>query len=242
MKNLPLLFCGIFFAMALSWTGLILASQIQFGNLQPTTSTLVNAEGELIAGTTYQVEGPDGKRIDVRGDHAPGEPLYPQEPVGLAQQGKQIYIEMGCMYCHSQQVRRKGFGSDYERGWGARQTVPRDYILQDRVLLGTMRTGPDLMNVGDRGISANDDWHHLHLYNPQITSPGSNMPPFAFLYVVKPINGEPAENALNIGPDSPYYPGEGMQIVPTARAEALVAYLRSLNLRYGLPEAPIIEE
>jgi hypothetical protein len=33
-----------------------------------------------------------------------------------------------------------------------------------------------------------------------------------------------------------------MQIVPTDRAEALVAYLRSLNFRYGLPEAPLIEE
>jgi len=96
-----------------------------------------------------------------------GEPLYPQAIAGMAQMGREDYIRLGCMYCHSNQVRRKGFGSDFERGWGDRQTVARDYILQNRVLLGTMRTGPDLTNVGQRLSS--EDWHYLHLYDPQIT-------------------------------------------------------------------------
>ena len=168
--------------------------------------------------------------------------MFPQAPVGLAQIGKQVYIEQGCMYCHSQQVREKGFGADYERGWGERQSVARDYILQDRVLLGTMRTGPDLLNVGDRGISQDGGmWHHLHLYSPQMIVEGSTMPPFAFLYKEQPIQGMGSPNALKFEAGSEYAPKDGYEIVPTARAEALVAYLLSLKFNYALPEAKMAE-
>ena len=87
MKNLPLLFCGIFFALAFSFTGLILTSNIQLGSLTQTTETLVPSDAD--------------PSIMVM---AEGEPLFPTKPVGLAQQGKEVYISMGCMYCHSQQV------------------------------------------------------------------------------------------------------------------------------------------
>lgn len=216
MKSLPLLFCGIFFALAFSFTGLILTSNIQVGSLTPTTQTL-----------------------DSDGNPQAGETLYPLMPSGLAQQGKQVYIEMGCIYCHTQQVRRPGFGADTERNWGPRQSVARDYITQDRVLLGTMRRGPDLMHVGGRPLNA--DWHHLHLYNPQITSKGSNMPPFAFLYETREIEGTGSANALKFPPNSEYSPAAGYEVVPTRRANALVEYLLSLKLDYSLPEAPIVE-
>ena len=214
MRNLPLLFCGIFFTLAFSFTGLILSSHLQIGDLQVTTETL-NEEGEPVE----------------------GDPLYPTDPVGLAQQGKQVYIEMGCVYCHSQQVRREGFGGDAGRGWGRRQSVARDYIDEKRVLVGTMRTGPDLKAVGGRPL--NRDWHHLHLYNPQITSEGSTMPPFAFLYKERDIRGEPSPEALDFAEDSEYAPPPGREVVPTRRAKALVEYLLSQKLDYSLPEAPI---
>jgi cytochrome c oxidase cbb3-type subunit 2 len=216
MKNLALLFCGIFFALAFSFTGLILSSNIQVGSLTQTTEVL-----------------------DEDGNPQEGETLYPMQIVGLAQQGKQVYIEMGCVYCHTQQVRRRGFGADYERNWGPRQTVARDYIMQDRVLLGTMRAGPDLMHVGGRPLNA--DWHHLHLYNPQITSPGSNMAPFPFLYEIQEIGDAPSADALKFPPNSEYGPEAGYEIVPTRRAQALVEYLLSLKVNYSLPEAPIVE-
>ncbi|MGJ8654131.1 MAG: cbb3-type cytochrome c oxidase subunit II [Opitutaceae bacterium] len=216
MKNLPLLFCGIFFALAFSFTGLILSSNIQIGSLTQTTETL-----------------------DEDGNNMEGETLYPLMPTGLAKQGKQVYIEMGCIYCHTQQVRRAGFGADIERNWGPRQSVARDYITQERVLLGTMRRGPDLMHVGGRPM--NKDWHHLHMYQPQITSAGSNMPPFAFLYDIREIEGAGSANALKFPPDSEYAPEAGYEVVPTARAEALVEYLLSLKLDYSLPEAKIVE-
>lgn len=215
MKNLPLLFCGIFFALAFSFSGIILSSNNMVGSLTRTTETL----------------GEDGLPVE-------GDELFPRVMPGLAQQGKQVYIDLGCMYCHTQQVRRAGFGGDAERGWGPRASVPRDYITQDRVLLGTMRTGPDLMNVGGRPL--NSDWHHLHLYNPQITSEGSNMPPFAFLYEVREIDGSPSIDALKFPPNSKYAPEAGYEVVPNRRAKALVEYLLSLKLDYSLPEAPIL--
>lgn len=242
MKNLYTLFFGIFFALAFSFTGLIVSSEIQIGDLQPTTSALLDDEGNEIAGTSYFKTLPDGETLEIPGMLNVGEPMFPQKPLGLAQRGKQVYIEQGCMYCHSQQVRPKGFGADHERGWGERQAVARDYILQDRVLLGTMRTGPDLMNVGDRGISQDGgNWHHLHLYNPQMIVEGSTMPPFAFLYKEQPIMGLGSPDALVFEPGSEYAPAEGYEIVPTERAEALVAYLLSLKFGYELPEAKMVE-
>lgn len=168
-----------------------------------------------------------------------GEKPFPQEPVGIAQQGKLEYIKLGCIYCHSQQPRRKNFGGDHERGWGDRASVARDYILQDRVLLGTMRTGPDLMNVGQRLTQA--DWHYLHLYDPQITSKGSVMPPFKFLFTRQKIKDKPMPDALIFpeGHDESF--ADGYEVVPTERARKLVAYLMALKLNYELPEAKFVE-
>lgn len=235
MKNLPLLFLGIFLTLAFSWVGIVVVSHFQIGQLQPTSSELIRPDtGEPIAGLQY---------VDAAGQIQPGssnldEFQYPLAPLGLAKQGKEVYQAMGCLYCHSQQVRRKGFGADFERGWGDRQSVARDYIRQERVLLGTMRTGPDLMTVGQR--LPDPMWHHLHLFNPQITSAGSIMPPYAFLYETRPV-GEagPAAAALRLPPSHAVPPG--WEVVPTARAEALVAYLLSLRLDYDLPEAKLVE-
>ncbi|MGF1531252.1 MAG: cbb3-type cytochrome c oxidase subunit II [Puniceicoccaceae bacterium] len=216
MKSLPLLFLGIFFTLAFAWVGIVWTGNYQIGSLEVTT-----------------------ERLDEEGNLMEGEPLFPTRPVGLAQQGKLVYIREGCMYCHSQQVRPKGFGADIERGWGGRGSVPRDYILQDRVLLGTMRTGPDLTNVGARPLTA--DWHHQHLYNPQIVSQGSIMPPYAYLYEVREIGDAPNPKAISINPDLPYAPPPGYEVIPTHDAEALVAYLLSLKIDYSLPEASIEE-
>ena len=159
---------------------------------------------------------------------------FPSPMSGEAVQGQQVYQSLGCMYCHSQQVRRPGFGADDKRGWGDRQSVPRDYIQESRVFLGTMRTGPDLMNVGARPLTA--DWHYHHLLDPQITSPGSIMPPFPFLFEVRKIQGQPSNNALT-GLDAAHAPPPGYELVPTPRAQALVAYLQSLKFQYDYPEA-----
>lgn len=167
----------------------------------------------------------------------PDEPAMPGKPASYALQGQQVYMSLGCMYCHAQQVRPKGYGSDFER-FGARQSVPRDYIRDPRVQLGTMRTGPDLHNIGDR--PNNEEWHHLHLFSPRLTSPGSIMPAFAYLYKKQKIGEKPHPLALKNLPQA-YAPEPGYEIVPTERARVLVAYLLSLKHNYSLPESQLEE-
>src|SRR5688572_19725963 len=66
---------------------------------------------------------------------------FPQQASGIAAQGEQVYVSLGCASCHTQQVRRPDFGSDQARGWGERQSVARDYIFQTRPQLGSLRQG-----------------------------------------------------------------------------------------------------
>jgi cytochrome c oxidase cbb3-type subunit II len=159
--------------------------------------------------------------------------LYPQPRSGLAMQGVEVYKANGCIYCHSQQVRPPGFGADITRNWGNRRTVARDYLYDKPVLLGTMRTGPDLSNIGSRQASA--AWQLLHLYDPRITSKGSIMPPFRFLFEKRKIVGKPSPAALVLPEGSA--PEPGYEIVPKPEALALVQYLLSLKANAPLPEA-----
>jgi cytochrome c oxidase cbb3-type subunit 2 len=160
--------------------------------------------------------------------------INPPPLSGMAVMGQRVYASSGCIYCHSQQVRQVGYGSDLERGWGARPTVARDYMRENPAFLGTMRTGPDLTNIGARQPSAM--WHHQHLYQPTVVSPGSIMPSYRYLYRLRKIEGQRSANAIDLLP--PDTAPDGYEIVPTYEAEALVAYLLSLNRNYPLPEAP----
>jgi hypothetical protein len=69
---------------------------------------------------------------------------------GMADRGRKIYAANGCVYCHSQQVRADYAASDIDRKWGTRRSAPRDYIFERPALLGKMRVGPDLANIGKR--------------------------------------------------------------------------------------------
>ena len=64
------------------------------------------------------------------------------------------------------------------------------------MLLGTVRLGPDLRNVGARPYTA--DWHYLHLYDARLVSPGSVMAPFSFLFQYRHVLGEPSPRAIRI--------------------------------------------
>jgi cytochrome c oxidase cbb3-type subunit 2 len=79
-----------------------------------------------------------------------GGPLFPSREPGLAIQGRAVYVSLGCVSCHTQQVRPAGQGSDIARGYGTRPSVARDYSQQKQVLLGDRRIGPDLANYGAR--------------------------------------------------------------------------------------------
>lgn len=82
-----------------------------------------------------------------------GTDIYPVPKSGMADRGRKIYAANGCNYCHSQQVRADYAASDIDRKWGVRRSAPRDYIFERPALLGKMRLGPDLSNVGKRAPS-----------------------------------------------------------------------------------------
>jgi cbb3-type cytochrome oxidase cytochrome c subunit len=79
-----------------------------------------------------------------------GTDIYPMPKSGMAERGRRIYIANGCFYCHSEQVRADYAASDIDRKWGDRRSAPRDYIFDRPALLGKMRLGPDLANIGKR--------------------------------------------------------------------------------------------
>lgn len=100
--------------------------------------------GTLVVSSQMQL-GPLG-----RAPAEEGGPLFPSREPGLAIQGRAVYVSLGCVSCHTQQVRPAGQGSDIARGYGVRASVARDYVQQKPVLLGERRIGPDLANFGAR--------------------------------------------------------------------------------------------
>lgn len=162
-------------------------------------------------------------------DVAPTPGLKPYSSAEL--RGREVYIANGCVYCHSQQPRAKALAPDFARGWG-RATVAGDYAYDRPHLLGTMRTGPDLMNIGVRQPS--EQWHLGHLYQPRAYMPGSIMPSYPFLFEAK-AKAEVGEVVVNLPPGQAPF---GQVVVARPEAVDLVAYLRSLDRSFPALGAP----
>jgi cytochrome c oxidase cbb3-type subunit 2 len=158
---------------------------------------------------------------------------FPNGFPGVAAQGNLVYRDLNCASCHTQQVRREGFGSDEARGWGTRESVARDYIYQPYPQIGQSRNGPDLANLATRKPKAPDA---ARLYQLLYAGRGG-MPAYAFLFETRKISGQAAEQALVLSGSAA--PAAGYEVVPTKRAEALVSYLLSLSTPYDYPEAKL---
>lgn len=142
--------------------------------------------------------------------------------------GRAVYMANGCIACHTQQPSTTGAGiADARRGWG-RASVPGDYHFDTPPLLGTMRTGPDLFNIGVRQPST--DWHLGHLFQPRAYVPGSIMPAYRFLFEVK-NEGTPAKGERLVALPPGTVP-LGKVVVATPEALDLVAYLQGLKHEY----------
>ena len=140
--------------------------------------------------------------------------------------GRAEYVSNGCVYCHSQQPRAKSHApADAARGWG-RASVAADYVYDKPHLLGTMRTGPDLFNIGARQPS--QDWHLGHLFQPRAYTPGSNMPAYRFLFEIKE-KADPKDRVVTLPPG---YTPAGKIVVARPEALDLVAYLQGLDHTY----------
>jgi cytochrome c oxidase cbb3-type subunit 2 len=140
--------------------------------------------------------------------------------------GRQSYIANGCIYCHSQQPRDIAQAPDALRGWG-RASVAADYAYDTPHLLGTMRTGPDLFNIGARQPSR--DWHLGHLYAPRAYTPGSIMPSYPYLFEVRQGTAKPDEVVVNL---PPAFAKPGQVVIAKPEVRALVDYLISLDHTY----------
>lgn len=136
--------------------------------------------------------------------------------------GREQYIANGCVYCHSQQPRARNFAPDFDRGWG-RASVAGDYAYDTPHLLGTMRTGPDLLNIGARQPS--EQWHLGHLYQPRVYVPDSIMPSYPYLFDVKD-EAEKGDVVLSLPPGvAPL----GKVVVARPEALDLTRYLQALD-------------
>lgn len=125
-------------------------------------------------------------------------------------------------------------GPDIARGWGPRQSVAADYLYDQPVQLGNLRAGPDLANIGVRAPDAN--WQLKHLYAPKSVNQDSTMPAFRYLFEVRKIGDAPSPDALDLTGE--FAPPAGYEVVPTADAKNLAAYLLSLKANTPLYEAP----
>ena len=62
------------------------------------------------------------------------------------------------------------------------------------------------------------------------------MPPFRYLFEIRKVGGKPSPDALNLPKE--FVPPPGYEVVPTAQARELVAYLLSLRADLPLRDAP----
>ena len=188
--------------------------------------------------------------------------LYDTMRAGRVNEGSKIYGQEGCYYCHTQLIRPTWAGSDVHRDeWAGlrltkdnpdtrRETVPVDYDGEKVAHIGLGRVGPDLSNLGrrlDHYLNGQEltpeTWLYLHLYSPR-TNKGyvendqeihshSTCPSKSGLFEEVP--------AVQAGGQAlPLKTPDGLAVIPTDRARALVNYLASLKkdtLGAPLPKA-----
>ncbi|NOY00616.1 MAG: hypothetical protein GXP30_12915 [Verrucomicrobia bacterium] len=211
---------GLTAAFALPWLLLIVLPYYQLSTIEP---ELYSEEDEVDAAASY-----------------------PPAWTGASSDGESVYASSGCIYCHTQMVRPTYAGVDmWRKGWGgneedglARETRPQDYSGDSYAMLGYMRIGQDLANVGTRHTDR--AWYHLKLYNARTQVVDSNMPSYKNLYRKRLIDGQVSDNALKL--EGRFAVEEGYEVIPTEKAEALVDYLLSRKMDAKIPGQGVEKE
>ena len=90
--------------------------------------------------------------------------------------GKAIYLQEGCVYCHTQQVRP--IVTDVDLG---AVSAYGDYVNEDVVPLGVARLGPDLMHAGTGEDTGSVVFLRSFLEDPRAERSWSTMPSYAHL-------------------------------------------------------------
>jgi cytochrome c oxidase cbb3-type subunit II len=160
-------------------------------------------------------------------DPAPG--VEPYSALELA--GRDVYIREGCYGCHSQMIRP--FRAETER-YG-HYSLAGESVYDRPFQFGSKRTGPDLARVG--GLYS-DDWHRLHLRDPRLLVPESNMPAYPWLEQ-REVNPRAVEKRMlalrRLG--HPYsdddVAGIGNAVAGQTEMDAMIAYLQGLGTNLG---------
>ncbi|NGX15709.1 cytochrome-c oxidase, cbb3-type subunit II [Wenzhouxiangella sp. XN24] len=159
----------------------------------------------------------------------PAEGVRPHTAMELA--GRDVYIREGCYGCHSQMIRP--FRAETER-YG-HYSLAGESVYERPFQFGSKRTGPDLARVG--GLYS-DEWHRLHLRNPRMLVPDSNMPAYPWLET-RELNPRAVEKRMlalrRLG-----HPYSDEDIAAAAKAvsgktemDAMIVYLQSLGTNLG---------
>ena len=149
--------------------------------------------------------------------------------------GRALFQAEGCAYCHTMQVRSDTRLPMLEDGsypplaqdarYGA-PSRPQDYVRDDPPFLGSERTGPDLMNIGERLPSA--DWHYTHLYDARFVVPSSVMPAYKWYFRGK-ADHQAGDRRVLLPDTAREAFGKGFEVWATPDAQAIIAYLLSLK-------------
>ncbi|PAU81269.1 cytochrome-c oxidase, cbb3-type subunit II [Halovibrio salipaludis] len=166
-------------------------------------------------------------------DKQVNEPVEGLEPLSAVElEGRDIYIREGCHVCHTQKVRP--FRAETER-YG-HYSVAGEQVYEHPFLWGSKRTGPDLARVGGR---YSDSWHRLHLYDPRMVVPESNMPAYPWLFDQKVDPTQTARKMRALRTLGVPYTDEQIKnaeenVRGTFEIQALIAYLQQLGT--AIPE------
>src|SRR5699024_10952258 len=156
----------------------------------------------------------------------PTEGVEPYSPLQLV--GRDVYIREGCVGCHSKQIRM--LSSEVQR-YGP-YSLAGESVYDHPFLWGSKRTGPDLARVGGR---YSDDWHRVHLRDPRVVVPESNMPAYPWLQR-NSVEGENVQARMRaLRKVGVPYTDEQIekapeQLVGKTEEDAVVAYLQGLGV------------
>jgi cytochrome c oxidase cbb3-type subunit 2 len=257
MKNGFVIFLAAFAVLGTSWCGFVLAPQLQLGGarqaavLNSSDFYPINRPGEANQGLQiYRANGcaachteqvqQDGVDCVVVLTAAGKNPAGVSNLVATL---KLSGISKDAAEAASDKITAAGgkvethivaTGPDIARGWGLRHSVAEDFLYDNPVQLGSLRTGPDLANAGARLPDLN--WDLLHLYAPRSVVKDSAMPPFRYLFETQKIGDTPSPDALNLPKE--FAAADGYEVVPKPEAKQLAAYLLSLHADVPLYDAP----
>ncbi len=177
--------------------------------------------------------------------------VKPYTPLEL--EGRDIYIENGCVGCHSQMIRPFRFETERYGEY----SKAGEFVYDRPFLWGSKRTGPDLHRIGGKYP---DSWHYFHMMEPTQMTTGSLMPPYPWMATNENDYSDlPAKIRTLQSLGVPYPEGydeeavaeleaqaqevvsnlkdAGIEVMPNTEIVALIAYLQRLGTDIKAPTA-----